>query len=132
MLGRWREIVPHLDEFQSYLATQVPRLSIEPLNDREWTYARYRQACADGVFDRPGVYFIFAPDQTLEYIGVATGIFHDRIWSHDEWVNRRWTDGIALNDDYRFLAPSLELFLISRLVTRCNHCFTRFREDSHE
>jgi hypothetical protein len=112
---RWKPVLPHLLEFQKHLAELVPPLELIAANDHQWTQERYLEQCRTGIFNKYGVYLIFAPDESLEYVGLAMNRFHDRIWSHDDWVNRRWTDVIPLRHEHYFLGPALEFLLICRL-----------------
>lgn len=122
---RWQPILPHLQEFERYLAPDIPSLGIEPASDRQWTDEQYRAHRKTGVFSKYGVYLIFAPDESLEYVGVAMNDFDSRIWSHDAYVNRRWTDVISFAHEFYFLAISLEFYLIARLQPPKN---TTYRE----
>lgn len=113
--ARWGPVLPHLSDFQRHLAARVPLLQIEIGNDGLWAQDQYLQQCKTNVFNRYGVYLLFAPDESLQYVGLAMNSFHDRIWSHDEDVDRRWTDLIPIEHEYYCLAPALEFFLICRL-----------------
>jgi hypothetical protein len=113
--ARWAPILPQLKEFQLHLAPHVPAFRIEHLNDRRWSYARYREQCKTGAYNRYGVYLIFDPAEKLEYVGVAMNSFHDRIWDHDSFLERMLTDVIAIPHEYYFLGLALEFFLICRL-----------------
>jgi len=112
---RWELIVPHLRDFQSYLAEHVPQLRIQNATDRQWSNDRYKQQCQTGIFNQRGVYLIFDNKETLQKVGVAMNTFHDRIWSHDWYIERRFIDVIPFPDEYCFLALALEYFLICRL-----------------
>ena len=41
-LARWSAIVPLLREFETYIASDAPRLDIVNAIDREWSYEKYR------------------------------------------------------------------------------------------
>ena len=123
---RWQPIIPHLGEFQRYLAENIPPLEILAANDRAWSQERYLDQEKSGIFNQYGVYLIFAPDESLQYIGVAMNRFHDRIWSHDDYVDRRWTDIVPLPHAYYFLAPALEFFLICRLRPPMNRTYRAY------
>ena len=118
--ARWKAILPVLEEFQSFLSAKVPKLRIVVANDRRWPQERYLQQRKPGIFLEYGVYLIFDPSETLEYVGLAMNTFDDRIWSHDSYVDRQWTDVIPMSHAYYFLAPALEFFLIVRLRPRKN------------
>ena len=127
MEARWTPIIPVLEEFQAFLSPTVPRLSLAAANDRQWSQDRYETQRASGIFDRRGVYIIFDGDAVPQYVGVAMYRFHDRIWSHDDWIQRRWTDVIPLSDQCYFLAPALEFFLIVRLQPSGNSHYKDYR-----
>ena len=124
---RWDMIVPHLHEFQSHLANHIPQLIIQNATDRQWPHDRYLQQRKTGIFSQKGVYLLFDNEEKLQYVGVATNTFDDRIWSHDWWIDRRFIDVIPFPDDYCFLALALEFFLIRRLqppknTMYCSNC----------
>ena len=112
---RWDTIIPHLRDFQSHLAAHIPQLRLENATDRQWSDDRYRQQCKTGIFDQCGVYLLFDDKEALLYVGVAMNTFHDRIWSHDWWIERRFIDVIPFPREYCFFALALEYFLICRL-----------------
>ncbi|MEM1444671.1 MAG: hypothetical protein AAGF84_01320 [Planctomycetota bacterium] len=118
--NRWKPIVAILDEFQSHLASHVPKIKIQAANDRGWSELRYQEERRKGTFRQYGVYLMFGPDETLQYVGLAMNAFNDRIWSHDAYVERQWTDIIAFSHENYFLAPALEFFLICRLQPPMN------------
>lgn len=112
---RWKMIQPAIDEFQSFLSPEVPPLEIIEANDREWK-EKYEQLRPKGFPSRlRGVYLIFDAEERLQYIGVATVNFDKRVWSHDDYVDRRFTDVISFDDKFIFLAQALEHFLILKL-----------------
>jgi hypothetical protein len=116
--SRWERIIPPLQEFQSHLASHIPPLRIQHLNDRRWSgdlSYRYDEQLKTGLYDKFGVYLIFNACDSLEYVGLAMNSFHDRIWGHDDHVDRLLTDVIAIPHEYYFLGPALEFFLICRL-----------------
>src|SRR4051794_9355864 len=93
--SRWAPIIPHLQEFQRHLAPHVPLFQIEHLNDRRWVNERRREFLEQlktGKYDLPGIYLIYNNEEQLEYVGMATGTFHHRIWDHDEIVERLYAD----------------------------------------
>lgn len=114
-MPRWSTVLPCLREFQGWLTPHVPELTIRNVNVFDCTRASYLEKCKNGIFDQKGVYLLFDPEAKLQYVGVAMTSFHDRIWSHDDYVKRWWTDVIVFPDNCCFLAPALELLLISRL-----------------
>ena len=121
---RWEPILPILTEFQQYLADYVPTLQIQAAVDRQWSDAEYRARRPDGFPSRlRGVYLIFGPDEQLLYVGLATYDFDSRVWSHDHELDRRWTDIVQLDDQFIFLAPALEFYLISRLKPPHNRVY---------
>ena len=126
IIERWAKIVPCLSEFQHHLAPHIPILKLEQANDRMWSEQEYREQCRTGIFERYGVYVIFAPDESLEYVGIAMNRFHNRIWSHDDHLNRRWTDVISLPREYYWLGPALEFFLIVRLQPPKNSVYKAY------
>ncbi len=58
---------------------------------------------------------MFDNAECLEYVGVAMNSFNDRIWDHDSFVERRFTDVITIPHHFYFLGLALEFFLICRL-----------------
>lgn len=112
---RWEPVIPQILEFQHHLAPHIPQLRIEHANDRQWSTQKYREQCKTGIFDKYGVYLMFDDSEVLEYVGVAMNRFHDRIWSHDPFLKRRFTDVIAIPHEFYFLGIALEFFLICRL-----------------
>jgi hypothetical protein len=120
---RWDLITPHLQDFQSHLATHIPQLCIQNATDRQWSDDRYKQQRTTGIFDQCGVYLLFDDKEALLYVGVAMNKFHDRIWSHDWWIERRFIDVIPFPREYCFFALALEYFLICRLHPPKNSMF---------
>jgi len=114
-MDRWKNVQAALDEFHAHLAPTVPRPQVVALNDRRWTDEQYKANLKIAPYKLPGVYLIYDLSEKLLYVGLATGNFHDRIWSHDHHLDRCFTDVIAFDENYSFLIPSLELFLIRRL-----------------
>lgn len=115
MERRWESIVPFLKEFQDYLGPRVPELEIQFGNDRRWSDERYEEQVRTGIFEQYGVYLIFEADEALQYVGLAMNRFQERIWMHDAYVNRQFTDLIPFRYEHYFLAPALEFFLVCRL-----------------
>ena len=113
--ARWEPILPVLREFQSSLRSKGSALRIVSACDRRWSEQRYQQERKTGIYRKYGVYLIFNPLEILEYVGLAMNAFDDRIWSHDSYVNRQYTDVVAFDHTFYFLAPALEFFLIVRL-----------------
>ncbi len=113
--SRWKPVIPHLQEFQRHLSGRVPELTIVAANDQLWTNEEFENQKKTGDFKGYGVYLIFGPDESLEYVGLAMNQFDDRIWSHEACVNRRWTDVIPFCHEHYFLAPALEFLLITQL-----------------
>ena len=64
--------------------------------------------------------------QYERYVGLAMNRFDDRIWGHDEYVSRRWTDVIPFEHGWYFLAPALEFFLIVRLQPPDNTAYRSY------
>lgn len=124
--ARWASVLPLLAEFQSSLSPSVPQLKIIPANDRQWTLDRYEKENKKGTFKQYGVYLLYDPEGVLRYVGVAMNSFHDRIWSHEADVNRRWTDLIPFPIEYYYLAPALEFFLIARLKPTMNTTYRSY------
>jgi len=113
---RWQSLRHVLEEFQSCLSDRVPRLEVVAANDRQWSEERYQTQRRTGIFGKQGVYLIYDDAATLQYVGLATYQFDKRIWLYDDVIpSRRWTDVIPLADEWVFLAPALEMFLIKRL-----------------
>ena len=121
---RWQEISQHLGEFQKILSPSLPRLQIVRGNEKSWSDAEYAKQRSTGIFEKCGVYLIFDPERRLQYVGVATNRFEDRIWAHDESIARGFTDLIPFEKDWAFLALALECFLIARLAPPGN---TKYR-----
>ena len=114
-LPRWKHILPLLTEFQSHLAASVPKLEIKQAADRESSNEEYKTKKPRGFPQTRGVYLLFDSSETLLYVGLATYTFDTRVWSHDGDLPRRYVDIIEFDPEHCFLAPALELFLISRL-----------------
>jgi hypothetical protein len=113
---RWSSVISVVREFEAHLAHNAPKLQIVNAIDREWSYEEYRQRKREfRICSGKGVYLIFDVEDRLQYVGLAMNAFDDRIWSHDEYVPRKWTDVIAFPDDWCFIAPALECFLIAKL-----------------
>jgi hypothetical protein len=127
METRWTSVIPVLEEFQACLSPDLPKFGLTAANDRQWSEDQYQAQCAGGVFRQRGVYIIFDGDAVLQYIGIAMYRFDDRIWSHDDWIQRRWTDVISLPNHCYFLAPALEFFLIVRLQPPGNTQYKDYR-----
>ena len=122
MEERWRgRVWPVLAEFQTFLSDKVPPLEIVQAVDRTWSDDDYKRLRPDGFPSRlRGVYLIFDPESVLQYVGLAMWSFDNRVWSHDEYVTRRWTDVIPFDDRRIFLAPALEFYMISQLKPPAN------------
>lgn len=115
-LGRWNNIIPLIRKFETYLAPDAPKLQIINANDSEWSYEEYRRRKSEfHICSGNGVYFLFDAEEQLRYIGLAMNTFDNRIWGHDEYVSRRWTDAIIFPNEWYFMAPALECFLIIKL-----------------
>jgi hypothetical protein len=126
-LPRWRTVEPLLREFKSYLAADAPPLRIVPANDYDWSDEEYRQRKRDfKVCSGSGVYLIFDAASELQYVGLAMNTFDHRIWSHDEYISRQWTDVIPFDPAWYFLAPALEFFLIVRLQPPANTAYRQY------
>jgi hypothetical protein len=126
-LPRWRKVEPLLREFESYLAAEAPPLRIVPANDYDWSDEEYRQRKRDfKVCSGSGVYLIFDVASQLQYVGLAMNTFDHRIWSHDEYISRQWTDVIPFDPAWYFLAPALEFFLIVHLRPPANTAYRQY------
>jgi hypothetical protein len=126
-LPRWGTVEPLLREFESYLAAEAPRLRIVPANDADWSYDEYRQRKRDyKICSGNGVYLIYDADSQLQYVWLAMNTFDHRIWGHDEYVSRQWTDVIPFDPAWYFLAPALEFFLIVRLQPPANTAYRKY------
>jgi hypothetical protein len=131
-LPRWQAVRTVLGEFRSYLAPHVPPFRLVAANDSWWDDEEYRRSRPTGFPSKMrGVYLISDAAGELLYVGVALVNFDKRVWSHDAMftangVERRWTDVIALEPEYAFLALSLEYFLICRLRPRCNTSYSGY------
>jgi hypothetical protein len=124
---RWTPIIAALREFESYLAADAPRLEIVNAIDADWTYEEYRRRKREFKICRGnGVYLIFDPTATLQYVGLAMNTFDHRIWGHDEYVSRHWTDVIPFAEGWYFLAPALEFFLIAKLQPPVNTAYSKY------
>jgi hypothetical protein len=122
---RWASVNAVLAEFRKYLSSRVPPFQLIEACNRTWLDAEYRRLRPPGFPGRlRGVYLIFDESETLQYVGLATTCFDKRVWTHDEHLPRRFTDIIAINDAYMFLAPSLEYFLVVRLKPCGNRVYT--------
>jgi hypothetical protein len=123
-MERWQAVERALDEFQSYLAPSVPRLSIAYACDKRWPDEEYKRRRPKGFPSRlRGIYLIYDEAETLLYVGVAMWNYDKRCWSHDTELPRRHLDIIPLDDEHAFLALSLEFFLISKLRPRHNSSY---------
>ena len=128
-LSRWSTLLPLLEKFQTHLASNVPKLEIIAATDKRWSDDDYKQLRPRGFpSNLRGVYLLFGEDETLLYVGLAMWCFDKRVWSHDEWIPRRWTDIISMNDQTIFLAPSLEYWLISHLNPTHNKVYKGYQE----
>jgi len=123
-MERWAPIQPLLDEFQAMLSPSVPRLEVIHANDRAWSMEEYKRLRAKGFPSKcRGVYLIFDEKALLQYVGLATVNFDKRVWSHDNRLERRWTDIICFDDRHICLASALEYFLVTRLNPPFNTTF---------
>lgn len=123
-LARWIPVRKALDDFRTYLAPHIPDFDLLNATDAHWTEDEYRRLRPKGFPTRLcGVYLLFDEAELLQYVGVAVVNFDKRVWSHDTWIERRWIDIIPIRDEFVFLAPSLEYFLICRLAPRHNKSF---------
>ena len=129
---RWMGVRSALADFQKYLAPHIAPFPLIAANDFWWSDEEYYLRRPDGFPSRlRGVYLIFDDDARLLYVGSALVNFDKRVWSHDtnfkfRDMQRRWTDIIALPDEYAFLGLSLEYFLICRLQPACNTSFSGY------
>jgi hypothetical protein len=127
--ARWGPVLPILDAFQRHLAENIPRLEIIAAADKRWSDEQYMQHRPEGFPSRlRGVYLLFDENKSLLYVGLAMWSFDKRVWTHDEWIPRRWIDIILLNNETVFLAPSLEHWLISRLNPSHNKVYKKYQE----
>lgn len=126
--ARWSTIIPLLREFEGYLAEDAPRLALVHANDSRWSDEAYRRRRAELKYgSKYGVYLLFEGTEQLRYVGLAMYSFDKRIWSHDGYISRQWTDIIPFEDTWYFLAPALEFFLISRLQPPDNRSYRNDR-----
>jgi hypothetical protein len=131
-MPRWQHLRAALDDFRSYLAPNTPPFVLHAANDYWWDDDEYKRLRPAGFPSRMrGVYLMYDDAGELMYVGVALVSFDKRVWSHDDLfashgVERRWTDVIALEPEYAFLALSLEFFLISRLRPKYNTSYSGY------
>jgi hypothetical protein len=100
---RWATIEPELKEFQQLLASTVPQLRIE------------RQSDVPAWEQKNGVYFLFADNEQLIWIGYTLNGFQNRVASHKRDKVWRWMDLIVFDKNFEFFASALETFLRQRL-----------------
>lgn len=131
-LPRWNKLRAALDEFRSYLAPGTPPFVLHAANDYWWDGDEYKRSRPFGFPSQMrGVYLMYDAADMLMYVGVALVSFDKRVWSHDQLFasygdKRRWTDVIALEPKYLFLAPSLEFFLICWLAPKYNTAYSGY------
>ena len=114
--SRWNGVLQVLREFETYLALDMPKLQIVNADDSEWSCEEYRRRRRQSqICSGKGVYLLFNVEEQLRYVGLALNAFDKRIWCHDGHVRRRWTDVVTFPDNWCFVAPALECFLIVKL-----------------
>lgn len=114
--SRWDSLRPCIADFHKHLSATCPPLVVIQATDKTWTDEEYKMMRPDGFPSQlRGVYLLYDATGTLNYIGSTFVNFDKRVWTHEPRVPRRWIDIIPLSDDIYFLAPALELFLISKL-----------------
>lgn len=130
-----REIIQNaIVEFQSFLSDKVPKLELIKPVHKDWSPEEYKQHQMTGVVPKgfpsrlKGVYILFDWEDQLKYIGVATYNYDKRVWTHDKHFEaaEMWRgdiDIIPLTDEFSFIAPSLEYYLITRLKPMLNSTY---------
>jgi hypothetical protein len=104
-------------EFQEYLAPSVPQLKLERGVDCAESYPTYK--AASPALKKSGVYLIFDDSQAPRYIGLAMDrSLIERIlyYRTEKRFTPRWIDVIPFDPEWVFFAPSLESFLIDRII----------------
>ena len=130
-----REIIQNaLVEFQTYLSDKVPKLELINAVNKDWSTEEYKQHQKTGIVPQgfpsklKGVYVLFDWNEQFKYIGVATYNYDKRVWTHDKHFEEAemWRgdiDIIPLSDEFSFIAPSLEYYLITRLKPSLNSTY---------
>jgi hypothetical protein len=107
-------------EFQGLLAPSVPQLKLENGIDCAESYPT--SEAASPTLKKRGVYLIFDDSESKIYIGATIDReLIDRCLEHlttkpFKHFAPRWIDVIPFDPEWEFFAPSLELFLINRIV----------------
>ncbi len=130
---RWNPVSEYVRRFQQDFCTPtMPPLKILAASDRTWTNEEYRARKPKGFpATKRGVYLLFAPDESLLYVGVAMQCYDKRVWAHDEWGTRRYIDIIPFPDRWLALAVALEFYLIVALNPPENSIYRNFGFGTH-
>jgi hypothetical protein len=125
MPERWNDVIPHLTEFRSHLATGFPPLELEMAFDYGWPDEDYKTMLQRGHYYRPGVYLLYDETQCLRYIGKAMN-FYKRIFKHRAYgtvPEAFYIDVVAFDPRCFYFTHALEHLLIVRLSPpRNKHC----------
>lgn len=124
-LPRWKPLNEYMRRFErDYCGTAMPPLRVQPASDRLWTPDEYQKHKPRGFpATLRGIYVLYDTNEALLYIGVATGCFDQRVWSHDDWSKRRYIDIIVFKDRWLPLSLALEYYLIVALNPPENSVF---------
>jgi hypothetical protein len=122
--SRWAPIEQMIRDFQGLLAPSVPQLKIEKGVDCAEAYPT--SEAASPALKKRGVYLIFDDSESKIYIGVTIDRqLIARCLEHRKGkrcgLTPRWIDVIPFDPEWEFFAPSLEVFLIDRIV-RLEEC----------
>ena len=100
----------------------MPKVDVQLAVDSAWAAEEYRSRRPQGFPGRSrGVYLFFDQSDALIYVGKACWNFDKRIWGHySSKKHWKWIDIIPFEDEWWFLIPALEAFLIARLHPRDN------------
>jgi len=122
-MNRHTIVQQYLNEFhKTYLNPGIHPFSVIAAARKSWTNDEYKRLRAPGFPGKlRGIYLIYNSAEELQYIGLAErGSFDTRVWSHDDYIDREFTDIISLRDDEIVLAPSIESWLIDKMNPVCN------------
>lgn len=121
--SRWAPIEKVICEFQGLLAPTVPQFKIE--RGVDCAESCPTRKTASPPLQKYGVYLVFDDSESLRYIGstidrklIARCLEHRK---SERFIKRfkftpRWIDVIPLDWGWVFFAPSLELYLISKIT----------------
>jgi len=129
MESRWTEIEEVIRKFQAFLIPEVTPLKIQKGIDfsSDIKDIKFRKQC--GELTNRGVYLFFDESESLRYVGCthlqalggripqSISRLRKRRWT-DIWEKLRWIDVIPFKDEWLFLAPALENYLIDQEVFR--------------